>query len=187
MEKKEGSGGALIVGAGFGALAALLATRPAAGAPDEKKSDYVIKLLEELVATNAATFKAIQDLTSIFQAVVNVLTPWIAKDPEQIFDAAITTAGTFECDKMTDFKSGKRMIVWIESSLDQAVQVQVTGNINDNKAAATNIGAPIPVPINTNQAAVLGFGNWHPYVGVRITAGVAPTAGRLTVWTVIQE
>ncbi len=40
---------------------------------------------------------------------------------------------------------------------------------------------------NGNLNVGLVWDDWHPYVGVRITVAVVPTAGVLTIWAVIQE
>lgn len=50
----------------------------------------------------------------------------------------------------------------------------------------TNIAA-LPCTANGNISVGLAWDDWQPYIGVRVTAAVAPTAGLLSVWAVVQE
>ncbi|MBA7484013.1 hypothetical protein ES707_19532 [subsurface metagenome] len=95
--------------------------------------------------------------------------------------------GTFYSDKMIDWTKGKRILIKVESSLNQAVNIQVIGNVQDSKELATDIGLALPCAANGNISVGPAWDDWHPYVGVKITVGVAPAAGILTIWAVIQE
>ena len=114
-------------------------------------------------------------------------TTWEATEPEEIFEQAILTTGTFYSDKMVNWSRGKRILIKAESSLNQAVQLQVIGNTTDTKDRATDIGPALPISANSNISVGLAWDDWHPYIGVKITVTVAPTAGLLTVSAVIQE
>lgn len=118
---------------------------------------------------------------------VSISTPWVAKEPEQIFDQAIRSTGTFDSAKMVDWTNGKRFIIKVESSLDESAQIQVIGNVTDSFDLATNLNAPLPCSANGNISIGLAWDDWHPYIGVRVTTAAPPTVGLLKIWVVIQE
>ncbi|GAJ03150.1 unnamed protein product, partial [marine sediment metagenome] len=105
----------------------------------------------------------------------------------EIFSQAILTTGTFYSDKMVDWTKGQRILFKVESTLNQAVQIQLIGNTVDDMNLATDINGPLPCTANGNISIGLAWDDWHPYVGVKITVAVAPTAGILTISAVIQE
>lgn len=189
-EKKEGTGAkvGLVVGSfGLGvALAALLRGRPVAGAPSEDQIKYITELLEQIAQGNITIIELLEAIKKTPLA-VTISTPWVAKDPEMIFDRAIRAAETVDADKMVDFTQGKRLVFKVESSLDQAVQIQLVGDIADSYMLATNIAGPLPCVANGNISVGLAWDDWHPFVGVRVTTAVAPTVGMLKIWAVIQE
>ncbi len=201
-EKGKAAQGLVIGGVGgtlFGALiATLLAGKPAAAAPPDEKIDYLIECLTALipvlaeVAERNATLIALLEQWLAAQGVapgveVTVKTPWVAKEPEEIYRFGIRTPGTFNSNSMVDWTRGKRLVIKVESSLDQAVQIQVIGNTADDMELATDINGPFPCTANGNISVGLAWDDWHPYIGVRITVAVAPTAGILTISAVIQE
>ncbi|MBA7680460.1 hypothetical protein ES703_88776 [subsurface metagenome] len=208
MQKSEERGAAtgLVLG-GMGGIAiatlvaSLMAARPAQAAPTDEKLDYLIEVLTALVpllaevserqATLIELFEqwlAAQGIAPVEGAVeVTVKTPWIAKEPEQIFSSAIRSAGTFYTDKMVNWTKGKRIMFKAESSLNQAVTLQVIGNIVDDKERATDINGPLPLAANDNLTVGLAWDDWHPFVGIEIVVAVAPTAGILTISAVVQE
>ncbi|GAH35507.1 unnamed protein product, partial [marine sediment metagenome] len=176
------------------------AARPVRAAPTDEKLDYLIEVLTLLVPVLAEVSErqaalielleqwlAAQGVPGIPGVEVTVSTPWVAKDPEQIFSYAIRAAGTFYSDKMADWTKGKRILFKVESSLNQAVNIQLIGNVQDSKELATDINGVLPCPANGNISVGLAWDDWHPYVGVKITVATAPTAGILNVWAVIQE
>ncbi|MBA7558432.1 hypothetical protein ES708_00035 [subsurface metagenome] len=187
----------------FGALiATLLAGKPAAAAPPDEKIDYLIECLTTLVpvlaevAEGNATLIALLEQWLAAQGVVpgvepgvevTVKAPWVAKEPEQIFSQDIRVAGTFYSNKMVNWTEGKRILFKAESSLNQAAQIQLIGNVVDDMELATDINAAIPCPANGNISIGPAWDDWHPFIGVRITTAVAPTAGILTISAVIQE
>jgi len=200
--KERGIGAGIVVGAiGGGALAAaiatLLAARPARAAPTDEKLDYLIEVLTTLVPVLAEASERPVALIELLEqlltapaeerALITVVAPYVAKDPEQISSASIRSAGTFYSDKMVDFRNGKRILFKVESSLNQAVNIQIIGNIQDTKDLATDINGVLPCSANGNISVGLAWDDWHPYVGIKITVAVAPTAGILTISAVVQE
>jgi hypothetical protein len=193
MAEKDNDGGKnaalVIAGGAFGiGLAALLSSKPAAAAPDSAKLDYIASLLEHMGATQEAILTAIKNINLgglVFPD--PLLTPWIAKEPQHIFEQAIRSVGVFFSDIMVDCRRGKRMMVKVESSLDVAVAIQLIGNMSESFNLATDINGPFPCPINGNISIGLAWDDWHPYVGVRITAAAPPTIGLLNIWSVIQD
>lgn len=203
MVQENKSATALIIGGGVGTalgitLAAIIAAKPAAGAPPEEKLDYLIEVLTALTPVLAEVAEGQSTLITAFQlwlaaqgvepgVEVTISTPWIAKAPETIFNQEVRAVGTVDCDRMADYRRGKRILIKVESSLDQAVNIQVVGNIEDSMGLATNLNAALPVAANGNITIGLAWDDWHPFVGARIIIGVAPTTGRLKVEYSIQE
>ena len=192
MERDDGkkalvAGGLTGLGAGVGAYLGSRKGGAAAAPPSEaERLDAIIALLQELKTTDAAILAALKALV-LPGAPGEVSTPWKAQEPELIFQQAIRSAGTFFSDKMVDFRNGKRLLFKVESSLDQNVTIQVIGNHTDSFNLATNINGPLPCLANGNISIGLAFDDWHPYVGVRVTAAIAPTVGMLKIWSVMQE
>ena len=200
--EERGVGAGIVVG-GIGGtvlgvtIAALLAARPAAAAPPEEKLNYLIEVLTTLVPVLAEVSERQASLIALLEqlltvpaeekALITVVAPYRAKDPKQIFSSSIRSAGTSYSDKMVDFRNGKRILFKVESSLNQAVNVQIIGNIQDSKELATDINGVLPCTANGNISVGLAWDDWHPYVGVKITVAVAPTAGILSISSVIQE
>ncbi|MBA7676465.1 hypothetical protein ES703_84706 [subsurface metagenome] len=116
-----------------------------------------------------------------------VTAPWVAKEPEMIFTQAIRTADIFYSDKMVDWTQGKRLLIKVESSLDQDCDIQLIGNIADARELAVDVGDLLPCLAGGNISAGPAWDDWHPYIGVRIEPALAPTVGILTITAVIQE
>ncbi len=182
----------------LGIIATLLMTKPAKAAPLDEKLDYLIECLTALIPVLAEVAERQASLIELIEqwlaaqgiepgVKVSVSTPWVAKEPEEIFSQAILTTGTFYSDKMVDWTKGKRILFKVESTLNQAVQIQLIGNTIDDMNLATDINGPLPCTANGNISIGLAWDDWHPYVGVKITVAVAPTAGILNVSAVIQE
>ncbi|MBA7484020.1 hypothetical protein ES707_19539 [subsurface metagenome] len=208
MAKNEEQGKAaagLVVGGMGGTvlgtlLGMLLAAKPAEAAPPDEKLNYlmecqtaIVQLLGQLVEGNQAIigllqqWLAAQGIPPAEGVEVTVLTPWVAKEPEEIYRYAIRTIGTFYSSKMVDWTRGKRLVIKVESSLNQAVQIQVIGNTVDDMELAIDINGPFPCTANGNISVGLAWDDWHPFIGVRITTAVAPTTGILKIEAVIQE
>lgn len=201
-EQNKQTGGLLAafgVGATFSSfLTLLLAAKPAAGAPDQEVMDYLVKLnegmaalLDQLHTDQLNTIKAIEDLAGAWGGAaggeLTVLTPWRADEPVQLFEQSSRGAGTLFSDSMLDCRNAKRILVKVESSLNQAITVQLVGNIAETVIQATDIGPIVPVVANGNASMGLAFDDWMPYVGVRIVLAIAPTAGILKIWGVLQR
>lgn len=106
---------------------------------------------------------------------------------ELLTKTAIRVAGTTNSE-MVDYNKGKRLIIKVTSTLDQAINVQPVGNIKNTIVGAANIGlAPIPCPAGANISIGFAWADWHPYIGVILTHAVAPTAGEAGVKAVVQE
>ncbi|MBA7569212.1 hypothetical protein ES708_10950 [subsurface metagenome] len=182
------------------AITALLMAKPAEAAPPEEKLNYLIDCLTTLVPVLAEVAESNAQLIALFQQwlaaqgmppaegiEVTVLTPWVTKEPEEIYRYPIRTAGTFYSNKMVDWTNGKRILFKVESSLNQAVNIQIIGNIVDDKELATDINGALPCAANGNISVGPAWDDWTPFIGIRITAAVAPTAGILTISAVVQE
>lgn len=117
----------------------------------------------------------------------SILTPWVADDPVNIFSQSIRNIGIFLSDSLVDYRNGKRLLFKIESSLNQAVSIQLIGNYNQSFNLAVDINGPIAVPPNGNASIGLAWDDWHPYIGARITTLVAPASGILNIWSVMQR
>lgn len=182
MAEKKNEGANVAVGAGVGAaggilLAELLRPKPAEAATD--LTSILAKMDAILAAVNAISFPT--EPTSM-------LTPWVAREPQQILlPLPIRSVGLFQSDVMVDMRNVKRLALRVESSLDQAVAIQVIGNFVESFALPVNIGPPAVCPINGQVGIGLAWGDWQPYIGVLITAAIAPTIGLLTIWAVAQE
>lgn len=200
--EERGVGAGLVIGGIGGAafasiIAALMAARPAAAAPPEEKFDYLIEVLTTLVPVLAEVSERQTALIELLEKLLTVPTEEralltvharnLAKEPEQIYSHAIRTAGTFFSDKLVNWTNGKRILFKVESSLNQAVNIQLIGNITDNKDLATDIGPVLPCTANGNISVGFAWDDWHPYVGVKTTVAVAPTAGILTISAIVQE
>lgn len=182
--KGDGVGKIIVAGGVAGGVAALvsklLEAKPALAAPEKEKWDYLLECQQTII-------RLLQQLIDAWEIGITVLTPWVAKAPEEIFNQAVRSVGTFDCDRMADYRNGKRILFKVESSLDQGVQIQIVGNIEDSMALATNLNAPLPVAPNGNISVGLAWDDWHPFVSARIIVGVAPTTGRLKIEYSIQE
>jgi len=197
-EKDEGRTVQTIVIGGMGALAGtalgmLLAAKPAEAAPPDEKIDYLLQLLEQLAQGNVTIIGLLEQLVTaagipgVPGVEVTVKAPWVAKTPEQIYSHDIRVVGTFYSDVMVDWTEGKRLLIVVQSSLNQDCQIQLIGNFVDDINLASDIDAPIDVGANENHSVGPAWDDWHPFIGVRITTAVAPTAGILNIWAVLQE
>jgi len=182
---KDDAGKSLIVGGFAGGIAALV-NRLLAGKPAEAAEDR----WDDLLQSQAAIILLLEELKEAIAGLsiaVSVQTPWVAKDPEQIYSQDIRVIGTFFSDMMVDWTKGKRLVIKVESSLDQTCQIYSIGNYVDDMNLASDINGPINVAAGENHSVGLAWDDWHPFIGVRITTAIAPAAGILNIWAVIQE
>ena len=187
--------GGTVLGADF---MALLQAKPAEAATPEEKIDYLIELLTALIPVLAEVAAGQITINQSLQqwlaaqgiepgVMVSILTPWVAGEPEEIYNNPIRSIGTFDCDKMVRWTRGKRIVFKVESSLDQACQIQLVGNIDDTINLASNINGLLACAANGNISVGPAWDDWHPFIGLRIITAVAPTTGNLLIRTVIQE
>lgn len=115
---------------------------------------------------------------------ITATTVWVAKEPEEIYKKAIRATGTFYTT-MVNWTKGKRLLLSVISSLDQAVQIQPIGNIRNTTGGAVDINSALPCTGNITIG--LAWDDWHPYVGAKITVSVAPASGDLKIEAIIQE
>jgi hypothetical protein len=118
---------------------------------------------------------------------------WVAQSPVVIY-SAMPGLGT---DQSTwfNFNDLKRAVIKISSTLDQAVNVQLMGNGIQDFATAVAMGMAINIPVGgplpiTPAVETIGIGvndDWHPYLGIEITAAVAPVSGSLTITVYSQK
>jgi len=202
-ERKSRAGALVLGGIGgtvLGAIATLLLTKPAKAAPPDEKLDYLLECLTALipvlaeVAERQAALIALLEQWLAAQGIppaegveVTVKTPWIAKEPEEIFKQEILATGDYYSDKMVDWRRGKRIYFFVESTLNQPVEIQVIGNKTDTKDGATDIDIAYTCPANDNISIGPAWDHWCPYIGIKITVATAPTAGVLTITAVTQE
>lgn len=187
---------ALGVGAGaFGGsyLAELLTRRPPEAAPDTEKLNYIIELMQELIRQDGLILGSLSNIIDALNNLqpgvlpASILTPWVATEPDMIFEQAIRNAGTFFTTKRVDFRHGKRLALRAENTLDQPAILQPIGNFTDSIEQATDINGPIPCAAGGNTSIGLAWDDWQPYIAVRMTVAVAPTMGFLRIWSVMQE
>ena len=203
-----GIGGSLLTAA----VAAWLAGRPvkAEEIPFDKRFDYLIEcqtaivaLLGQLVESNQAIAEkqgtVIELLQQLLAAqgvvveipgeerVITVITQWKAAEPEEIFKEAIRTTDPVYTDKMVDWRQGKRIYFFVQSTLNQDVSVQVIGNMTDAHEDATDINTAKACPAGDNISIGPAWDHWCPYIGIKITVSIAPTSGMLTISAVRQE
>ncbi|MBA7683636.1 hypothetical protein ES703_92010 [subsurface metagenome] len=116
-----------------------------------------------------------------------IKTQWVAKPTKVILEpSAVRAAGTTNTE-MLNWTKGKRLVIKVTSTLDQAIAVQAVGNIENTVHGAVNINAPLPCAAFSNITVGLAWDDWHPYIGAIITHAVAPTVGIVKVEAVIQE
>lgn len=120
-------------------------------------------------------------------AEITITTPWVAKAAEEIYRESIRTAATYYTYKMVDWNKGKRLLLRVESSLDQSVQIQPFGNISNSMQGSTDINGVLACAANGKISVGFAWDDWHPYVGAKIIVATAPTTGVLTIKAVIQE
>ena len=118
---------------------------------------------------------------------VTVTTPWVGKPAEEIYRRAIRTTGTFYCDKMLNWIEGKRLLLMVISTLDQAVQIQAMGNITPAKEGSVDINAALPCAARGKISIGFAWDDWHPYIGCKIIVAAMPTTGELQIQAVVQE
>lgn len=117
---------------------------------------------------------------------ITAVTTWEAREPEEIYRQSIRTIDTFHSE-LVNWKKGKRLLLKVKNTLNQAVQIQLIGNIRDAIDGAVDIPPAWPCAANGYISVGLAWDDWHPFIGCDITTAVAPTSGELKVQVVVQE
>lgn len=100
---------------------------------------------------------------------------------------AVRSVGTHVCERMADCRAAIITIVRVESGLNQDIEIETIGNVDDTVENYTPIGTRDPCPSGDRIDIILYGDNWRPYVGIRVIAAVAPTAGLITARVINQE
>jgi hypothetical protein len=116
---------------------------------------------------------------------------WSPADPVVLYNAMPVGVGTVY-STFFDFGSVKRAMIKFDSTLDQAVNVQLLLNGVDVIASAVADGAPQNIAIGsvTPQALAIGIGindDWSRYLAISITTAIACAAGLLTITVYSQK
>jgi len=90
-------------------------------------------------------------------------------------------------DKMVDWRQGKRIYFFVQSTLDQDVSIQVIGHMVNTHEGATDINTAKTCPAGDTISVGPAWDHWCPYIGIKVTASIAPTCGLLTISAVRQE
>ncbi|MBA7635394.1 hypothetical protein ES703_42998 [subsurface metagenome] len=117
---------------------------------------------------------------------ITAVTTWEAREPEEIYRESIRTIGIFHSE-LVNWTKGKRLILKVESTLNQAVQIQPIGNIKNSIDKSVDINSALPCTANGNISVGLAWDDWLPYIGAKITVSTAPASGELKIEAVIQE
>lgn len=141
--------------------------------------DRLISVLEGLTLGGAPGEGA-----GVFGEVTDI---WEAGPTREILAPVLVRAAGATNTEVIDFTRGKRLIIKVTSTLDQVTTVQVVGNIENSIIGAGNIGVALPCAAFSNITIGLGWGNWHPYIGVILTHAIPPTQGTVKVEAVIQN
>lgn len=118
---------------------------------------------------------------------VVVTTPWKAREPEEIYRESLREVGTFYTPKMVDWSDGKRLVLKVHSTLNQAIQITVIGNIRNSPTGIVEIGPALACDAQNDISIGLAWDDWHPFVGCKIVVSTAPTSGELEIEAVVQE
>lgn len=76
-------------------------------------------------------------------------------------------------------------VLEIDNQLNQALTADLIGSILDDPANAGDVGLSSTIGANTFQPIIND--TWVPFLGIRLTAAVAPTTGFVTVRGVVQQ
>ena len=132
----------------------------------------------------------LEDIVNALKA-INIIVqipPGIPEDPVVLLNQPILQvipAGQPLVTELVDFRTATRFAFKAESTLDQPITLQIVGDIFKTSAfRLVNIDGPLALPAGGTLSAGIGWGQWMPYVGVAITAPVAPTTGMLKIFYV---
>lgn len=119
----------------------------------------------------------------------NAVGLWVAKTPVTLLNArAIRAAATINADSLINFSNGKRLFIKAENTLDQNATIQLVGNRSDSFTGAINLDVGAKVCIAGGSIGFsLAWDDWMPYISCTITTAIAPTAGALNIFAIMQE
>lgn len=121
------------------------------------------------------------------EVTAEIATIWEAGPIQEMLAPLPVRAAGISNTEMLEWTRGKRLIIKITSTLDQAIVVQPVGNIRKAITDAVNINGPLPCAALSNITIGFAWDDWHPYIGAILTIAVAPTQGSVKVEAVIQE
>ena len=110
-------------------------------------------------------------------------------DPVTLFDrVAITDVLTHRPVLLLPIGEARMFAGWvleIDNQLDQSLTADLIGSILNDPANAGDVGISSTIGANTFQPIIND--TWVPFLGIRLTAAVAPTSGFVTVRGVVQQ
>ena len=110
-------------------------------------------------------------------------------DPVTLFDrVAITDTLSHRPVKLLAIGRARMFAGWvleIDNQLDQALTADLIGSMFDDPANAGDVGISSSIGAGTFQPIIND--TWVPFLGIRLTAAVAPTTGFVTVRGVVQQ
>ena len=113
---------------------------------------------------------------------------WSTKPPAVIYNTNPLAIGVFQ-SIMFDFRAGKRAMVKINNTTNQAATVQLMGNGTPDFATAVTMGLPVALAPGGSYASI-GVGtndDWHPYLMMTITFALAPVGAGVVNVTVYYQ
>jgi hypothetical protein len=116
---------------------------------------------------------------------------YLYQTPVELYNAMPPGIATYS-SIWFDWRNGKRLLIDIVSTLNQAVVIQLVGNMVADFNSAKAIGGPLNCPayVAPNLSGLdigLAWDDWHPYIGVLITTAVAPVSGTIVVNAIEQK
>ncbi len=113
----------------------------------------------------------------------------LVSDPITLFDRiVITDTLSHRPTKLLAIGQARMFAGWvleIDNQLDQALTADLIGSMFDDPANAGDIGLSSTIGAGTFQPIIND--TWVPFLGIRLTAAVAPTTGFVTVRGVVQQ
>ena len=106
------------------------------------------------------------------------------------------TSTTYYLDALLDARRADKVVLYVDSTCDQALTVQVVGSMANDPSTPTalvNIEASQTLAAGSSAASRLSLGidleiNWHFFLGVTIASGgTPPTTCRVTVMAAIRR
>jgi len=100
---------------------------------------------------------------------------------------ATTTEVILPQGALADARGSLGQLVIVKNDFNQAVTADIIGHTAGQYSAAAHIIQTIAVPTLEARAYGLKHEEWYPYLGVRVTPVVAPTAGSVSASAILQE